>query len=992
MLRMTRQESGLGNTLQFKRPGPNCRDICAFALAGQNHSRPVIRFTRYLALGLAAVLGAAFTAGAAPWTEQSSDQVPDPAVHLGTLPNGLRYAIRPNAEPKDRVSLRLLVAAGSLVEQDDERGLAHFVEHMAFRGTTAFPQNSLTTALERRGIGFGPDNTAFTSYDYTVYHLELPDTQSETLRLGLTAFREYASGLQFAPEAIETERGVVLSEKDTRNTPQQRLFEANLWSLWPDSRHYRRLPIGTESCIRQFTRDQFVAFYDAWYRPERMAVIIVGNVAPAQAETLIGEILGPLAARGPARPEPTDLIPTHAAVPDVAMFVDDSLGGVRFNFTHPQVRPRPPDTHAERVAGLHRALAFAMFSKRLEWTTRRNSAAFVAPTVTTDTYMPGWEVASFSASARSDNWRSLAAQLEQEHRRAYLLGFTEDELKLAKVAVARNYEQAVRSAPTARSEIIASQIEGFFLYGGSLVTPEAAQRDLAAELESATLPECMHAFRAAWTSAPAHVLVTTNSFFTASRKTICDVLNQSRDVSVRLRPPPDDVTFHYRDFGPPGTLTHDEYLPDLEVHLGRFENGTRLNFKSTLFEADSVTVVVRVGTGKVSQPADQPGLDLLASHGFINSGLVLHSSEELDALLSHHVLNVQFSVEADACVFYARCARRDLLLAMRMIGAYLTDPAYRVSTMHEVQASLGNFYSDFDNVPNGVIIRRAERVLAGTNPRVGLPEPDETFARSFKELSQWLGPQFKSGAIETSIVGDVSWSDASTAVASTLGALHKRDSYPESAMRTAVPFATPSKFPQFYPLNPGLKQTSIAWYWPIAENSTAHLDRRCRLLAAVLQELLYTRLREELGATYTPAADFVDFYGWPTFSYFTLRADVTSAFGAKATRVMHREIENLLANGIDEDVFLRARQPYLRTREEDLRSNDYWCQTVLRDAQLYPERIAAARDRAADTAAITRGELEALARRYLDPARGFLFIAEPGPTTAWAGKYLWDAK
>jgi zinc protease len=948
--------------------------------------------SRLLALGCLLGLGAARPAAAAPWADLPSDLPPDPAVRSGTLANGLRFVIRPNPEPKDRVSLRLLVSAGSLHERDDERGLAHFLEHMAFRGTAAFPQNQLTTTLERRGIGLGPDNTAFTSYDYTVYHLELPDTTAGTLRLGLTVFREYASGLTLDAAAIEKERGVVLSEKDTRNTPQERLGDANLWSLWPDSRQYRRSPIGLESCIRRFTRDQFVAFYDAWYRPERMAVIIVGDVVPADAERLVAEVLGPLSARAPPRPEPADLVPAQAGEPNVAMFVDESLAGVRFLFTHPRLRPRPPDTHAERVTALHRALAFAMFAKRLEWATRRRNGSYVAPSVSTEFYLPGWDVVSFSASGRIDDWRRLAADLEQEHRRAFQLGFAEDELKLAKAGMATSYEQAVRSASTRRSESLAGQIAGTLLYGGVLTTPEAAQRDLAADLEAATLPECVQAFRSAWTSAAPHVLVATNSLFPNSRQEVGRVLNESRSTPVRLRPAPADVAFAYKYFGDPGKLAADEFLPDLDVHLARFGNGVRLNFKPTPFEADTVRIVVRVGTGKLSQPADQPGLDYLASYGFINGGLVLHSSEELDALLSHHVLNIQFGVEPDACAFYAQCARRDLPLTMRMIAAYLTDPAYRAAAMAGAQASFGTLYSNFDATSGGAISLRAERVLAGANPRVGPPESNEAYARTFQELAQWLGPQLAHGAVELSIVGDATWTEAADAVSRTLGALPPRDAYPRPDRAANIAFTAPYQFPRMIPISPALKQTAIAWYWPMPELSSAHQDRRCRLLAAVLGELLFTRLREELGATYTPAADFVQYDGWPTFSYFTLRADVASAQGPKAAQVIRREIETLLAKGIDEDVFRRARQPFLRSREQDLRDNGYWSHTVLRDAQLHPERLAAARDRATDTAAIARPELEAIARRFLDPSRGFLFIAEPGPTSGWGARYMWGAK
>jgi zinc protease len=333
-----------------------------------------------------------------------------------------------------------------------------------------------------------------------------------------------------------------------------------------------------------------------------------------------------------------------------------------------------------------------------------------------------------------------------------------------------------------------------------------------------------------------------------------------------------------------------------------------------------------------------------------------------------------------------------LPLTLRLITAYVTDPAYRAAAMAGVQASFGTLFSNFDATSGGAISLRAERVLAGANPRVGPPEPNEAYARTLPELAQWLGPQLARGAIELSVVGDTTWTEAADAVSRTLGALPQRDAYPSPGSTARISFAAPSKFPQLIPLNPALKQTAIAWYWPMPEISSSHQDRRCRLLAAVLGELLFTRLREELGATYTPAAEYVQYDGWPTFSYFTLRADVAAAQGPKAAQVMRREIETLLAKGIDEDVFRRARQPFLRTREQDLRDNSYWSHTVLRDAQLHPERLAAARDRATDTAAITRAELEALARRFLEPSRGFLFIAEPGSTSAWGAKYMWDAK
>jgi zinc protease len=241
------------------------------------------------------------------WPAVQSDLAPDPRVTWGRLPNGLRYVILPNAEPRDRISLRLLVAAGSLHERAVEKGLAHFVEHMIFRGTKRHPGDTLARELERNGLGMGPDNTAFTTYDHTIYHLEVPHAGEPALRQCLEALREYATEATFDARAIKRERGVVLSEMATRANSGFYADCANTAFLWPLSRRALHVPIGEADQIRGFTRAQLVAFYDAWYRPERLAVIVVGNVSPDAVERMIREIFGPLAARGAPREESSEM-------------------------------------------------------------------------------------------------------------------------------------------------------------------------------------------------------------------------------------------------------------------------------------------------------------------------------------------------------------------------------------------------------------------------------------------------------------------------------------------------------------------------------------------------------------------------------------------------------------------------------------------------------------------------------------------------------------
>jgi zinc protease len=923
-------------------------------------------------------------AAAALWPEVHSDLPSDPALHSGALPNGLRYLILPNAEPKDRISLRLLVAVGSLHEADDELGLAHFVEHMAFRSTRTHPDGSLTPALQRVGLGLGPDSAAFTSYDNTIYHLELPDAKETTLTEGLRVLREFAEEVTFDAQLIERERGVILSEKATRDTPDARASLANLEFLWPKSRHRWRTVGGTEAAIRSFTRPQFVAFYDAWYRPERMAVIIVGNVGPVTAEKLVAAILGPLAGRGPPRPEPTDLVPVEAAHPDVAIFSDPGIVGVGLTFEHPLSTPRTEDSHAQRVLGLHRALAFAMFHNRLQKIAHEPGASFVTPTATLAPSMPEWQTASLSVGGKIDDWRQVAAEVEQEHRRAFRFGFTATELKETKAGFATAYEESVRTAPTWPSGWIANRLAGCLLSGTVFVAPTDLERDLSPDLAAATLEDCQREFREVWTAQAPHVIAVANPAFRITREQIGAALNQSRrtDVTPREERAPLPA-FAYTEVGPPGRLVREENVADLEVRLAEFANGVRFNFKATTFDADAIFVHVRVGEGQLLQPEDRPGLDVLANTAFMAGGLGRHTAQELSELLAGRAVNVAFHIEPDACVFDGRCARRELPLCLQLIAAYLRDAAYRPDVMREARGAFGSMFASLVASPGGPISIKALRNLAGGDRRFGFPEWDELLSRNLDDVKAWLDPQFQRGAIELSVVGDVTWDGAAAAVASTFGALPPRGPRPDLSAAAKLPRPRPQLQTTVLPTGPQLKQCAIAWYWPVAEIRDARDERRCVLLSAILADRLRVKLREELGAAYSPSATFARTPGFPTLSYFLLYAEVEPARAKQAFQIIVRETTSLAAKGPDADEFARAKPPYLHEMNNYRQTNAYWAGTVLSEAQQHPERIDDARNRAADMAAITQDEIAKLARRNLQPKDSLKFgtAPTPNPTT-----------
>ena len=215
------------------------------------------------------------------WAQDYTGRTADPAVRFGTLPNGLRYAIMHNETPSDGVAMRMRIGSGSLQERDDEQGLAHFLEHMAFRGSANIADGEVVHMLERQGLKFGPDTNAFTAQDETVYMFNFPKADATALGTGLKLFQEIGERLTLAPQAIEAEKGAVLSEERLRDTVQFRAAKANLGSILDGTRAIGRWPIGKVETIKAADHERLSRFYRANYRPDNATVVVVGNIDTA---------------------------------------------------------------------------------------------------------------------------------------------------------------------------------------------------------------------------------------------------------------------------------------------------------------------------------------------------------------------------------------------------------------------------------------------------------------------------------------------------------------------------------------------------------------------------------------------------------------------------------------------------------------------------------------------------------------------------------------
>ncbi len=932
------------------------------------------RLRRLLLLTTALAFGSLLPAASpAPrFAHETSDLKPDPAAKFGVLENGVRYVVHPNREPKGRVSMRLLVLAGSLHEEENQRGVAHFLEHMAFNGSKHFPPGTLVEFFQRIGMSFGGDTNASTGFDRTLYVLELPDAKTETLEEGLRVLADDANGLLLKSEEIDKERGIIMSEKRVRDSIAFRTQIAQFNFMLGDTRLPARIPIGLAEVIEKAPRERFVEFWDTWYRPENIAVVVVGEVDVSAMEKLIAAAFSTVTARGPAKP-----VPSRGAV--------TKFEGVRAGFHREAEAPATsvglacmtsitaePDTAANRLKRLPRQLAVAMLNRRLSVLAKKENAPFSAARASVSENFDIFREASVDLACKPEQWTAALALGEQELRRALEHGFQPAELKEAAANLANSLDQAVKTAASRRSGALSDQIANTILNDNVFTHPSTSQALFRPALDKVTPADCTAALRAAFAGNGRYVMVTGNATIPGDAvAAITAAYDAARAVAVQAPPKEEASAWAYTNFGAPGKVAKREQVADLDVTLVTFANGVRLNLKKTDFEVGRVRLSARVGNGAMTEPRDQRGLASLAGGTFNAGGLGKLSVDDLRRVLAGRNAPVGFGLAADAFTFSSgqgSTNRDDLLLTLQLLTAHLTDPGYRPEALRQAQKGLEQMYLGFAHTPNGPMSMEVANLIAGGDSRFGVPPKELMLARNFDEVRAWLTPQFAKGAIEVAVVGDLDADATIAAVAQTLGALPPREPKPALADLRKVSFPA-QPFTKSYAISSELPKGLVTLYWPTTDASDVKRTRRLSLLASVYSDRLRVKIREEMAGTYSPRAGSSPSDTFTGYGYITTSIDVDPPMADKVAEAAIALADDLAKNGVTAEELNRARQPMLTATRESLRSNAYWLGNVLARAQEKPEMLDWSRTRLSDIEAITEAELTALAKSYLGRER-----------------------
>ena len=363
---------------------------------------------------------------AGEWAQARSDVAPDPTIRFGALPNGMRYAIRKQSIPAGQAAIRLRMDAGSLMETDAQQGLAHFLEHMAFNGSKAVPEGEMIKILERLGLAFGADTNASTNFDETVYKLDLPRTNDETVDAALMLMREAAGNLTLDQGAIDRERGVVLSEERARDTPPYRIYKERLGFFLKGQRPPTRYPIGQVQVLETAPASEFTDFYHRYYRPERAVLVAVGDFDVDAMEAKIKAKFGDWTPTGPAGEAP-NLGQLQQRKTEARLVVEPGAP-LSMQIAWMRKPDLAADTIARRKSDLVEQLGFSVLNRRLQRLARADQPPFLASGVFKNNEYNAAESTLLIVNAEPGRWREALAAAEQEQRRAVQYGVRQDEL------------------------------------------------------------------------------------------------------------------------------------------------------------------------------------------------------------------------------------------------------------------------------------------------------------------------------------------------------------------------------------------------------------------------------------------------------------------------------------------------------------------------------------------------------------------------------------
>lgn len=899
----------------------------------------------------------------------------DARVRTGKLPSGLTYYVLQHKKPEKRAQIWLAVNAGSVLEDDDQRGLAHFVEHMSFNGTKRFPKQAIVDMLEKSGVAFGADLNAYTNFDETVYTLQVPTDKPELVGKAVSVLRDWSDSDTFDPTEVEKERGVVLEEWRLGRGAGMRIFDKQAPVLFHGSKYADRITIGKPEIIKGAPPATLKRFYDDWYRPDLMAVIAVGDFSPDEMEAKIKAEFGNQKARANERPKPVAAMPTHEREL-VTIETDPEMTMSSISIT-----TKMPRRTLTNVSDYRRVVAERLFNTmlnaRFDELRRKPGTPFLYAASRSGYFVRSADAFTQGASVKEGDVRAAFAAVLEEMLRVERHGFTASEFARAKTDIIRQYEQSVKERDATDGKQFAREIVRLFLQDEAMPGPEAELALLNKLLPTYTLDELNgigkaleKGSRVVAIAGPAAMVKPTEAQILATTKEV-----EARDIKPWDDAPPNVPLM--ADKPAPGPVVATKTIPEIGVTEWTLKNGVRVILKPTDFKNDEVRMVgFAPGGTSLASDADYDTArfaDTVVGQG----GIGPFDATQLRKALAGKVVSVGARIgELDEGVS-GTASPSDLESMFQLTYLSFTAPRRDQAAFDAWRARETEMVKNRKLSPEGTF--SDEMLVFGTqNHRRRQPITPETLQKvDLDKAFAFYKDRFADASGFTFVlVGNLDLEKTKPLVETYLGSLPgkgKKEQWKDPNVRRPAGVAKKQVVKGREP------KSSVALTFHGPETWSRDTDNDMRMLGEVLRIRLREILREDMGGVYGVSAG----------GGVSRRPKQEYTFGVsfgcapenidKLEKALFDEIATVQQKGIGQDYIDKVRELRKRAHETNLKENGWWLRELER-SYTFGDDPKLITDVDPFNAKVTSDRVKAAANKYLKKTQYVLGELRPETT------------
>lgn len=910
----------------------------------------------------------------APWLYKGSDIPPDPAWSFGTLPNGLRYAVRKNDVPAGQVSIRVLVDAGSLHERDDELGYAHLIEHLSMRGSTFVPDGESKRIWQRLGVSFGSDSNAQTTPTQTVYKLDLPSATTASLDESMKILAGMMRDPNISETALKAERAIVQAELREGSGPAADFQDAGRETMFAGQLLAKRPTIGTMATLDAATASGLAAFHDRWYRPKNTVVVISGDVDTVELTRLIAKHFSDWKVNGPEGIAPDFGKPKPG---EVVRLVQEPTLPPSINLAYVRPWEQVHDTVVYNEQLMIDALAIAVLNRRLEQQARAGGNYLIAEADQQDVARSVDQTTIYITPVE-DKWEQATSDVRAVVADAIATPPSQADIDREYALMLNVMKTRAENASFEPSSAQADNIVNAVDIRETVATPAFALKVTEGIKPKITPERVFEATKRQFSGVGSRLVLSSPKPLDNGDARMLAALTSPVTANATARLADNNVGFDaLPPLGAPATIKNSESSADLGMTRLELSNGVKALLYPNKREPDQIRMIVRFGNGVRGVT---PGAgDLLWAGPLIfgENGVGDLKQLDIDKMALGRRIGLEFGIDNDAFEYSSTTRAADLGDQLKLIAAKMEHPGWDPAAVARARELARSGYDSYEMSAMAVLERDLSWLVANKDSRFKSPTPDDIKALTPEAFRSFWEPLLAQGPVEVLIFGDFDLNAAETALQSTLGAIKPRTAVPPVAAALAREFPASNAQPLHLTHKGPKDQAAAVVAWPTGGGlEKVGEGRALEILAAIFSDRLFEKFRAEQAASYSPDTSS----SWPTefpsggyiFAYSQVKPGEVNHFFDFADEVA----KDLVTHPVSEDELKRAIEPKTQLIDRMMSGNTYWL-LQLKGVSWEPGKFNALASLFEDYEHITPASLQALAQRYLVPGKEWKLEVDP---------------